>query len=123
MDSSTTRPLLYVLLAVGAVALTVTLAARPGRHSGEVGPPIRECRDLYANAATLADTLRTDAHYPAGTAVDFGGRTGNFHSGQCGDLRSRGMLAVHAEKPPAPPRYNVDTAGVLRSSRVPDTIR
>ena len=110
MAPNPNRPLLYVtgvvVVCLKAVAVLIT------RDSGRPYVPghnVRECRARYAAAKTAADSMRVDVEFmPTGTINSW-----TRHSGQCGELRYSGQLALHTDELPPPPRYTVDTARVL----------
>ena len=110
MKPSSNRPLISV--AVVATLAFAVLAWLAGRDSGRpyvVSPNVRDCRAWYAAARTAADSMRVDVKFMRTGEIN--SRIG--HTGQCGELRYSGQLAVQAGELPPPPRYTIDTARVL----------
>ena len=89
---------------LGAVIIGVGLAAAaafwlPHVDNGRRRAAIEECRALYAQARTLADTMRAEQFYPQRATV-----AGYRRILTCGDLRRGALLGYRIGEtvPPAP---------------------
>ena len=94
-----TAVLLALVAGLGWIVVIMARAATAGTSTTAANRGLDDCRSRYARARTVADTLRTDAHYPPlGTAVGYGGRGSQAVS--CGYLRKNGDLGLAQQVPP-----------------------